>query len=196
MYHDIFFLQPPPAAGYFEKTMVFAEIPTGLPKAGYFRPAMDARTVARIASINLGTLNSWVQRGLIPGMTIGIKGKPRDIDLLTALRIVVFAELVRRLAPPEYAAQVAKSLSETQIQAGWLYLIAARQADRLTIVYYSPDDRPRGSDLIRQFEDAQDAQDDPSAFSPPFFAAINLSLFAGRCREAERAWQESREGKR
>jgi len=56
---------------------------------------MDARAVAEIADIEVGTLNVWVQRGLIPGMTIGARGRQRDFDLDTATHILIMAQLVR-----------------------------------------------------------------------------------------------------
>lgn len=56
---------------------------------------MDARTVAATAEIDVGTLNVWVQRGLIPGMTIGARGRLRDFDLETATHILIMAQLVR-----------------------------------------------------------------------------------------------------
>jgi hypothetical protein len=161
--------------------MVFAEIQPELPKARYFRGPMDARTVARIAGVKLGTLNAWIQRGLIPGMTIGTKGRPRNIDTATALRIAIFAELVRRLAPPDYAARVAATMSETELQAGWLYLIPG-QADRMTIAHFSPLEHP--SELIRHFEDSEDP--------PTFFAAVNIGKLAAQVRLAEAEWQQRR----
>jgi hypothetical protein len=56
---------------------------------------MDARTVAAIAEIDVGTVNVWVQRGLIAGMTIGARGRLRDFDLETATHISIMAQLVR-----------------------------------------------------------------------------------------------------
>jgi hypothetical protein len=165
--------------GILKKTMVFAEIQTELPKARYFHGAMDARTVARISGVKLGTLNAWIQRGLIPGMTIGTKGRPRNIDANTALRIAIFAELLRHLAPPDYAARVAATMSETEMQAGWLCIIPG-QADRITIAHFSPPEHP--SELIRQFEDSEDP--------PTFFAAVNVGKLAERVRLAEAEWQE------
>ena len=49
---------------------------------------MDARAVAEIAEIEVGTLNVWVQRGIIPGMSVGTRGRQRDIDLETAIFIL------------------------------------------------------------------------------------------------------------
>jgi hypothetical protein len=56
---------------------------------------MDARAVAQISGIEVGTLNVWVQRGIIPGMSVGARGRQRDFDLKTATHILIVSELVR-----------------------------------------------------------------------------------------------------
>src|SRR5580704_10977643 len=56
---------------------------------------LDARSVAKAARVGIGTLNVWVQRGLIPGMVTGARGRQRDFDLDTATNVALIAELVR-----------------------------------------------------------------------------------------------------
>ena len=56
---------------------------------------MDARAVCQVAGIEVGTLNVWVQRGLIPGMNVGARGRQRNFALETATHILIMAELVR-----------------------------------------------------------------------------------------------------
>jgi len=148
---------------------------------------MDARTVARAADVKLNTLNAWISRGMISWVTVGASGKRRDFDFDSALRIAIFAELVRHLAPPEYAAQAAKSLSETRIHAGWLSIIPAQVEGRITIAHFSPVETKELIQLIQLWEDSHEA--------PSFFAAINLGKLAARVRAAEAEWLESREGK-
>src|SRR5256885_14711188 len=58
---------------------------------------MDARAVAEAAGVGVGTLNVWVQRGLIPGMKTGASGRQRDFDLDTATYIAIVSELVIRM---------------------------------------------------------------------------------------------------
>ena len=55
---------------------------------------MDAQAVAAAAGVAVGTLNVWIQRGLIPGMTIGSRGRQRNFDLTTAVGIGIIGELV------------------------------------------------------------------------------------------------------
>src|SRR5262249_37529068 len=127
--------------------MLLLETSAELANARYSRVPMDARTVARVAGIKLTTLNAWISRGLITWVPVGTSGKRRDFDFDTALRIAIFADLVRFNAPPDYAARSTASLSETMIQTGWLYVIPARVEGRLTIAHFSP--LEHASELIR-----------------------------------------------
>ena len=72
---------------------------------------MDARTVTQIAGVKLGTLNSWAQQGLIPGMTIAVSGRRRNIDVPTATRIAVVSALVRLGFGAPAAANIVRQLS-------------------------------------------------------------------------------------
>ena len=87
--------------------MVFSESDATSENARY-PSGMDARTVARIAKVKIGTLNAWVQRGLIPGMTIGPSGRRRNIDVETATAISVFAQLVNFGVSPDIASFVVR----------------------------------------------------------------------------------------
>jgi hypothetical protein len=89
---------------------LIAEIPAPQKKERYPFRVMDARTVARTAKVKVGTMNAWVQRGLIPGMTIGASGRRRNIDIDTATRIIVFAGLIKFGIPPEKASDIVASI--------------------------------------------------------------------------------------
>ena len=170
--------------------MLLLETSAELTNPRYSRVPMDARTVARAAGIKLNTLNAWISRGLITWVTVGTSGKRRDFDFDTAVRIAIFAELVRRLAPLDYAELAAKGLSDTRIQAGWLYVIPAQQAGRWTIAhFFGEGPGERASDLIRLWEDSQHPQD-----APTFFAAINVGKLAEHVRQAEQEWQQQSRG--
>jgi hypothetical protein len=179
-------LQLPSARGYPEKTMVFAEIQPEFQNARYFRGAMDARTVACLVGVKLGTLNSWVQRGLIPGMAIGTKGRPRNIDADTALRISVFAELMRAGTAIDYAANIVKNMPQAVTQAGWMYIPGPgmEHYDDPTariIVSYSPSVYVLAEHIRRTENQAPDP--------PVSFTALNLGKLAARVRQAEEEWQ-------
>jgi hypothetical protein len=169
--------------------MLLLETRADLPHPRYSPVLMDARSVARAAGIKLNTFNAWISRGLIPWVTVGASGKRRDFDFDTAVRIAIFAELLRLSAPPDYAAQVAATMSESAIQAGWLYIIPAQSEGRITIAHFSPSEH--ASELIRRFEDDQDS----ASFSPASYSAISVARIVERVKNAEREWQESRGAK-
>ena len=160
--------------------MLLLETSAELTNPRYSRVPMDARTVARVAGIKLNTLNAWISRGMVSWVTVGTSGKRRDFDFNTALRIAIFAGLIKHLAPPEYAARAAESLSETRIQAGWVCVIPAQVEGRLTIAHFSPDEQSELIDLIRLWGDSQEA--------PTYFDAINVGKLAARVRQAEAEW--------
>ena len=56
---------------------------------------MDARSLSQAAQVQVGTLNAWIQRGLIPGVTADARGRLRDFDIKTAAHIGIMAELSR-----------------------------------------------------------------------------------------------------
>jgi DNA-binding transcriptional MerR regulator len=56
---------------------------------------MDARAVSKAAGVPINTLNVWVARGFVPGMTIGARGRQRDFDLKTAINVALIAALTR-----------------------------------------------------------------------------------------------------
>jgi DNA-binding transcriptional MerR regulator len=70
---------------------------------------MDARAVAETAGVGVATLNVWIQRGLIPGMTVGARGRQRDFDLDTATHIMIMTEIVKLGFGAPFASEIAKS---------------------------------------------------------------------------------------
>jgi len=163
---------------------------------------MDARTVAQIAGIEVGTLNVWVQRNLIPGMTIGARGRQRHFDLDTATRVLIIAELVRfGLGAPQ-----ASFIAKTALHVG-----------RLLIVKYSEDStRPvisvygGGADVSWLPEHHQpiraqavcygfsSEEEIPRLFEqhfpggpPSVYAVVNVESLAKRMRQAYEQWEQS-----
>ena len=70
---------------------------------------MDARAAAFAAQVTVGTLNSWVQRGIIPGVSIGAQGRVRDFDLDTSTAIGIICELVRHGLSAPRASKIAET---------------------------------------------------------------------------------------
>jgi DNA-binding transcriptional MerR regulator len=57
---------------------------------------VNAAAVTRITGVPIGTLNVWVQRGLIPGLNIGTRGVSREFTLDRVLHIAALAALVQQ----------------------------------------------------------------------------------------------------
>jgi len=87
--------------------MAFPEIRASSQKNTLFLTTVDARTVATIAGVKVGTLNAWAQRGLVRGLELGPSGRRRNIDIETAVRIGVIAALVRFGLSADVAAAIA-----------------------------------------------------------------------------------------
>ena len=56
---------------------------------------MDARTLSAVVGIEVVTLNAWISRGYVPGITADAQGRRRDFDIETAAHIAIMADLVR-----------------------------------------------------------------------------------------------------
>jgi hypothetical protein len=58
-------------------------------------PAVDARTMAAITGAAATTVNVWISRGIIPGVTIGPKGRARSFDASLVFHLAVMSVLAR-----------------------------------------------------------------------------------------------------
>jgi hypothetical protein len=68
---------------------------------------IDAAAVERITGVLTGTVNMWIRRGLIPGMSVGTQGSAREFDLDTVLHIAVMGALGRLGFAAPFAARAA-----------------------------------------------------------------------------------------
>jgi hypothetical protein len=149
---------------------------------------MDAKTLATIANVKVGTLNAWVQRGLIPGMTAGASGKRRSIDISTAVRVVIISTLVKFGLPTEVAAGlVAAGVTDEQIDAGgFLYFPGVLEYRYGPGVSSSIGHVLEHSEIPRIYATVADP--------PVIYAVINLGELTERTRQAEAEWQQTRGG--
>jgi hypothetical protein len=70
-------------------------------------PEIDASAVQRITGVPVGTLNVWINRQLVPGVSGPARGKARFFDLDAVLHISAMAALVRLGYPAPFAAMAA-----------------------------------------------------------------------------------------
>jgi hypothetical protein len=152
---------------------------------------MDARSVAEAAEVQVGTLNSWVKRGLIPGMTTGARGRQRDFDLETAINVALIVELVRRGLSAPTASAIAKDRAPAprlllmfDLPPGVTHPELASLRDHMRqapapIGFKSEDE------LSRYFEQHGGV--------PSVYMVINTELIANRMRNANDRWEQGRE---
>ena len=92
---------------------------------------MDARTASRAAEVTVGTLNSWVQRGLVPGMTVGAQGRARDFDVGVATGIGIICALVRHGLSAPRASKIAERYLKEEPRHNRLLLAPLNEIDNL-----------------------------------------------------------------
>jgi hypothetical protein len=99
----------------------------------------NADTAARAGGIEVGTLNVWIQRRLLPGVAVGASGKRRKFTLDDVMHVVVMAKLVQLgLASPIASAAAAMAREEWNKPAAVLTIAPAadkRLGDRDTFFY-------------------------------------------------------------
>jgi hypothetical protein len=145
---------------------------------------MDARAVAQISGIEVGTLNVWVQRGLVPGMSIGARGRQRNFDLKTATSILIMAELGRL----GFGAPMASA---------WTRMCF--DFPRLLVSIPAPKPTQTDASLLRfkwfGFESEEElprilAEEFPEG-PPSVYVVINAESLRARMRRAFEQWEES-----
>jgi hypothetical protein len=80
---------------------------------------IDAAAVERITGVKTGTTNMWIQRGLIPGMSVGTQGSAREFSVGAVLHIALMGVLGGlQFAAPLAAMLVDSALEESADRPG------------------------------------------------------------------------------
>jgi len=163
---------------------------------------MDTQAVAEAAGVGVGTLNVWIQRRLIPGVTVGPRGRvpqPRDFDLDTAIHIAVMAQLMRTGITAPTASETFKNCSPGK---PWLLLLFDWTPTPAVEIYdpsalailqkhiqRAPAAFPFDSegDLPKLFEHYQ--------ITPAAYTVVNIELIKNRVREVHDRWERERAGR-
>jgi hypothetical protein len=69
---------------------------------------IDAAAAERITGVKVGTINVWIQRNLVPGMSVGTQGIAREFSVDDVLHIA----LMGILGGLQFAAPLAEIISE------------------------------------------------------------------------------------
>jgi MerR-like DNA binding protein len=150
---------------------------------------MDAKAVAEAAGVAVGTLNVWIQRGLIPGMTIGSRGRQRNFDLKTAVGIGIIGELVRFGFDAPFASSIVYRAPSAP----------SPRRKRLLITRKPLTGQPVGSEEYRIFTFDTEGQL-PALFQadgerPNAYAVIDLDNIRVRMKQAEIEWRQRRKAR-
>ena len=150
---------------------------------------MDARAVAEAAGIPVGTLNVWVQRGLIPGMKVGSQGRQRDFDLNTAIGIGIVGEFVRFGFDAPVASMFLPRVSKRTPSITKRLL----RSKRLLISRKPIPGQPLGAEEYAIF--GFDTESElPALFQaserPNAYAVIDLDNIKARMKQAEKEWRQ------
>jgi hypothetical protein len=150
---------------------------------------MDAQTVARVAGIKIGTLNSWVQRNLLRGMTIGASGRRRDIDFETALRILIIAELVRLGISPT----MGMFFAEAGFHRRMLFI---RVPAIVVVTEKGPETWP-ARELCFGFSSEEEIpevfkREFPAGLPAAAYSVVNVEVLEARLQRAWEEWEQSR----
>src|SRR4051812_23042078 len=108
------------------------------------RGLMDARALAAAARVQVTTLNAWIHRGYVPGALEGGRGRARDFDLDTAVRVALMVELVRLgLGAPEAAHR-----AERYSQRPWKRMLVVYDPpfDPVTVMQFDNNLQPHPAD--------------------------------------------------
>jgi hypothetical protein len=163
------------------------QIQTKSKKAGNSMGVMDARTLARLARVNLGTFNVWAHRGFLPGLDTGVRGRPRSITPSVATRILIFTEMVEFGFSPDDASRMTSNMPDAFIKEGFLIIPKARPGEA------GVGRKGVAGALTHVRDPAMIATAAPRL--PPIYLVINVSELAEQVRQTELEWEQSRGGK-
>jgi hypothetical protein len=163
---------------------------------------MDARSLSAAAGIDVGTLNAWISRDYIPGVTADAQGRRREFGINAALHVGIMAELTRFGFGAPLASMVAKSavaggkscclithpiqISETPTAgrtSGWTIM------GGFTPTYFDSE-----KELPKALADLQKRS--PAGWGPPsVYTVVNVKRAEARMQQAEKEWQRSRKAR-
>jgi len=168
---------------------------------------MDAKTLAEAAGVQVTTLNAWISRRLIPGTATGNRGRARDFDLDTAVRIGLMVELVRL----GVGAPAAAKHAEHYQQRPWKRLLLTRgePLNPESVFQFDDDLQPRTADpaVVAQLQADLRRMPAASGFEyetqlpaifkrlggiPTSYTVINIERIVKTMRRAEEEWQAAK----
>jgi hypothetical protein len=141
---------------------------------------MDAQTVAAAAGVQLGTLSTWIHRGIVPGVTVGSRGKAREFSLEQAIQIGVMTEMVRLRLPAHQASGFSKDLTHKRLLLVSSFMMPGGARVQL---HTSPGvaEFDHESELPNLFADL--------GFRAPSYSIVDIELITENMKRAQNEWE-------
>jgi hypothetical protein len=150
---------------------------------------MDARSLAAAAQVQVLTLNAWVHRGLVPGVSVGSRGRPRDFDHSAAVHITLMAELVRL----GLGSGTASAIARDRPQSKQLCLVFGMQPGALATVIGEQHLRRAPLPIGFDSEDELPGKFARLGINPAMYTVINVELIKDRMTAANVRWERERQ---
>jgi len=153
-------------------------------------PGMDARAVAEAADLGVNTLNVWVARGLVPGMSIGTRGLRRDFDLETGTAVIVMAELTRFGISAFMASEIAKEVGKRSAKRMLITKPPApskKMKNYVRAAFFDGDDEI--SQTLGELRDLAQKRREPR---PSVSVLLDLEILAAKMQAAHQKWERQR----
>jgi hypothetical protein len=143
---------------------------------------IDAAAVERITRVLTGTVNMWIRRGLIPGMSVGTQGSAREFDFDTVLHIAVMGALGRLgFAAPFAAMAASEARDEGFDQLGAKLVIGPPRKNVYGFLSMVPTVDHVIAETLAELEPFLDEFADGR---PEAFVVLEIDRIAARVREA------------
>jgi hypothetical protein len=156
---------------------------------------MDTRAISEVTGVQTGTLNTWIQRGFVPGMDVEVSGRRREFDLETATHVGIMTEMVKLGFSASFGSLIAQqrgrysglligeAIEEARRRLGRrgekIILKAGDPEATATIGFNSEADLPR---LLEKFPGGR----------PAAYVIVDVGAIKAKMRQAEKEWQQSR----
>jgi hypothetical protein len=161
---------------------------------------LDARSLGVWTGVQVGTLNAWIQRGLIPDVTANSRGRLRDFDINTATHIAIMADLMRFGIGAPLASSIAKSAASVPAKRCCLITNLLQGKEAVNIIgkiggftpigAFTPTPFTSEEDLLEALTNLQKRS--PDGQLPGAYMVVNVERIEARMRHAEEEWRKRR----
>jgi hypothetical protein len=156
---------------------------------------MDARAVSKAADVPINTLNVWVARGVVPGMSIGARGRQRDFDLETVINVALLAALARLGLGTAKASAVVRNRGHHKRLMLYSSISLTKESDSVWGYPQQAALIPTGFESDAELPELLQRAQIQTGVAPAVYAIINVELIAARMQRAHEQWERRNRGK-